>query len=232
MTKKKSIVSKLLLLVLLLTLVSCCFLGSTFARYTSGGTGSATVSVAKWVVTQENAESANVEFGKLSPDDMAYGGGESYVEDNVREHTTGKKLVAQINYEVEVTTTITFTIDELKFTGNGAESAVEFGESGYDADDLNAVFAVKFTYGTTNTPEGDTTELANAGKITLTPSGDPAVAQGTYYVWAEVVWTSDTAECFGDDADARDTWIAANVTGLSCSLAYTAVQASELPVSA
>ena len=224
MTKKKSIVSKLLLLVLLLTLVSCCFLGSTFARYTSGGTGSATVSVAKWVVTQANKESANVKFGKLSPDNTAY------VEDNVREHTTGKKLVAQINYEVEVTTTITFTIGGLTFTGNGADSAVDFGTSGYDADDLNAVFAVKFTYGDAGKADEDTLDLDDP--ITLTPSGDPAVARGTYYVWAEVVWTSDTADCVGPAADARDTWIAANVTGLSCSLTYTAVQASKLPVGA
>ena len=54
MTKRKSVVSKILLLVVLLTLVSCCFLGSTFARYTSSGSGTGTLQVAKWDVSNEN----------------------------------------------------------------------------------------------------------------------------------------------------------------------------------
>lgn len=50
MTNKKSIVSKLLLGLVLLTLISCCFLGSTFARYTSGGSGSASTGIANWSI--------------------------------------------------------------------------------------------------------------------------------------------------------------------------------------
>ena len=53
MTKRKNVVSKMLLLVLILTLISCCFLGSTFARYTSSGEGGGArvrCQVAKWDV--------------------------------------------------------------------------------------------------------------------------------------------------------------------------------------
>ena len=66
MTKRKNVVSKMLLLVLILTLISCCFLGSTFARYTSSGNGTGTLQVAKWDVTNEKGNIA-VQFEKLSP---------------------------------------------------------------------------------------------------------------------------------------------------------------------
>ena len=41
MVKKKEIVSKLVLGLFVLTALSFCFLGSTFARYTSGGESTA-----------------------------------------------------------------------------------------------------------------------------------------------------------------------------------------------
>ena len=46
MTKKKSIFIKLFVALVALTLISCCFLGSTFARYTSEDSGTASVNVA------------------------------------------------------------------------------------------------------------------------------------------------------------------------------------------
>ena len=52
---------KLSFILVVLTLLSCCFLGSTFARYTSGGTGTATVQVAKWDV-KNTQESMDVSF--------------------------------------------------------------------------------------------------------------------------------------------------------------------------
>ena len=68
MTKKKSIITKLFVALVALTLISCCFLGSTFARYTSGGNGSATTNIAKWSITAtESFGTTPVEFGDLSP---------------------------------------------------------------------------------------------------------------------------------------------------------------------
>ena len=77
MTKRKSIVSKILLAIVALTLISCCFLGSTFARYVSGGKGAASVSVADWAIDfgvegTEVSDVTTVSFGDLSPAKEAY----------------------------------------------------------------------------------------------------------------------------------------------------------------
>ena len=66
MTKKKNIASKLVLVLFVLTLISCCLLGSTFARYVSSGTGSASIGIAKWDVTGL-PDSASISVTKISP---------------------------------------------------------------------------------------------------------------------------------------------------------------------
>lgn len=70
---KKSFIGKIAALLLMLTVVSCCFLGSTFAKYTSSKTGTAEVGVAEWKVigVSANATTADQTFGltvsKMSP---------------------------------------------------------------------------------------------------------------------------------------------------------------------
>ena len=71
MTQKKSIASKLLLAAIALTLISFCFLGSTFARYTSSNGGQASLNVAKWDVSMGEG-SISVDFEKLSPSAAEY----------------------------------------------------------------------------------------------------------------------------------------------------------------
>ena len=48
---KKRILTRVLIVIAALTLLSCCFLGSTFARYVTSAGGSGTVGVAKWDVS-------------------------------------------------------------------------------------------------------------------------------------------------------------------------------------
>lgn len=88
---KKNIFSKLFVALVVLTLISCCFLGSTFARYTSEGTGSASVEVANWKidVTGGGTEGATeVSFTQqLSP---------SAEDGTGRVNSTGRILVATI----------------------------------------------------------------------------------------------------------------------------------------
>ena len=55
MTKKKNMIARICGLLIVLTLISCCFLGTTFARYTSNVSGTASVTVAKW----------DIDFGDL-----------------------------------------------------------------------------------------------------------------------------------------------------------------------
>ncbi|MBP3308452.1 MAG: hypothetical protein J6L90_03335 [Clostridia bacterium] len=53
MTKNRSM--RIAVLVLALALITCCFVGTTFAKYTSSATGSDSVTVAKWsIIMGEN----------------------------------------------------------------------------------------------------------------------------------------------------------------------------------
>ena len=135
MTKRKSVVSKILLLVVLLTLVSCCFLGSTFARYTSGGSGSATLNVAKWAIDIKGGAaegSTEVSFtNQLSPSSKEY-------SESPRTNQSGKVLVATVENTGDVDATVSLTVgSEIIFKGAdgkvvGAEAAKKALAAGID----------------------------------------------------------------------------------------------------
>ena len=55
---KKTKTMRIAVLMLALSLLTCCFVGSTFAKYTSEATGSSTATVAKWSFTVEGKEIA------------------------------------------------------------------------------------------------------------------------------------------------------------------------------
>ena len=220
MTKRKSVVSKILLLVVLLTLVSCCFLGSTFARYTSGGSGSATLTVAKWDVSHGEGDIA-LEFEKLSPAMEVY-------DSTDRTNATGKILVATITNKGDVDAEVSVVADNIKITKiDGASYASEpdgiaTAENPTEAE-VKEVFSIKLYKGT-KADEEKTASLAELGaKETVSASN------GVLYIYAEVTWTSDTDSIKGETADKRDTWIGKNVTSVGWDLSYTAVQATELP---
>lgn len=209
MTKRKNVVSKMLLLVLILTLISCCFLGSTFARYTSSGSGTGTMEVAKWDVSHGEGN-IDVTFAELSPSKEAYA-------DSVRTHSTGKTLVATINNKGDVGALVTVTAGEVVVNTESAYSDPTEAE-------VKEVFSIKLWFGTTNGAENATTEITSGStEITLDAT------DGVIYIYAEVIWTSDTDTIKGADADARDTWIGENVTSVSYAISYKAVQNTELP---
>lgn len=207
MTKRKSVVSKILLLVVLLTLVSCCFLGSTFARYTSGGSGSATLTVAKWDVSHGEGDIA-LEFEKLSPAMEVY-------DSTDRTNVTGKILVATITNKGDVDATVSLTVGpEIIFKGaDGTPTEAEVKE----------VFSIKLYKGT-SADEEKTASLAELGA-----NETVSASNGVLYIYAEVTWTSDKGSINGETADKRDTWIGKNITSVGWDLSYTAVQATELP---
>lgn len=64
---KKRILTRVLVVLAALTLLSCCFLGSTFAKYVTSAGGSGTVGVAKWDVSVTPSSSGLYKFDKLSP---------------------------------------------------------------------------------------------------------------------------------------------------------------------
>lgn len=213
MTKKRRVVSKLLLLVVVLTLISFCFLGSTFARYISDGNGTATVGVAKWDVSH-GEETISVNFDNLSPSKTEYSG-DDYNEGNVRKNTAEKVLVATISNKGEVGALVTLTVGE-EPTVNKAESA-----DGTYADDVIAgLFTVKLYTATENSAES-ATEYSAAVEL--------AAGTGVLYVFADITWTSDDETVFGDEADKRDTWVGKNVESIAYTISYTAVQNTQKP---
>lgn len=219
--KRRSIASKLLILVVMLTLISFCFLGSTFARYTSGDDGKATMQVAKWDVSIDDSAAADVETNKLSPAMGPYEGGESYVADSARKHSTKKVLVATLTNGGEVDADVTFTFGDAKEVTLAAEASY----SDPTEEEVKQVFSVALYYATTQEGAEGATLLTSGG------AAAPLGAGETIYIFAEFTWTSDDESTFGANADVRDTWIGENVESVSFTISYTAVQASEIPVS-
>lgn len=228
---KKRIVPMLFALLVVLTLVSCCFLGSTFARYTSTGTGSASAEVAKWDIdfngsNTENGET-DIEIGKLSPDDAAW------TEGLNRVHVIDNAQVAMaILNKSDVAADITVTIGAAPvFYGVDDSDIAGWSVTGISQGDslpsyLEAYSTIQLQFAITNgsTPDGSTLWHNYGASVTQYD----VATNGGVYVWVRAVW--DTLDDLGQiTSDAIDTWLGQNVTNVSCNLSYVAVQSSELP---
>lgn len=231
MTQRKSIGAKLFIALIALTLISCCFLGSTFARYTSGGSGSASTGVAKWSINVTGGGTSgnmDVDFtNKLSPS-MDNFAGESAGQE--RTNSTGKILIATIKNKGDVDAKVTITAGDISITKNGEVeydkgtgiTNVNAGNDGVAPTEaqVKGLFSVKLYQDDSETYAGDNTEIG--GEIDL------AAESGVVYIFAEITWTSADTEGKAV-ADAIDTWVGENVTKISYAFSYTAVQASEIP---
>lgn len=225
MTKKRGIFSKLFFSVVMLTLISCCFLGSTFARYTSGGSGTGTLEVAKWDVKNTKG-SLNVTFDKLSPsmEDYNTANGD-YAAGTPRTHSTGKVLVATIENKGDVDALVTFTFGTETLTCGAAYGTQGVAKDGIPTkDEVKAVFDIKLWYGKEKGEANATKEMTSGETEVNVPA-----TVGKIYVYAEVIWTSDIGGITGDTADTRDTWIGQYVKSVTYTISYTAVQNTELP---
>ncbi len=232
MTKKKSIFTKLFVALVALTLISCCFLGSTFARYTSGDNGSASVEVAVWdveITGDAVGESPFTFSEKLSPAMDDYSAGSN------RSHSTGKILVATITNKSDVAAKVTIEKGDLEAT---LKESVNFNETGITKENyategsaasqtqFESVFSLTLYY-------GKQTGADKATETTMTDISLPAATNGTgggvIYVYAEVTWTSQDQTLEEKASDALDTWFGENLEAVNFTISYTAVQASELP---
>lgn len=211
MTQKRKLVSKLFVAVVVLTLVSCCFLASTFARYTSGGSGTGTVEVATWAISGPGADGINATFDKLSPSKDAY-------DNTPRKHSTAPVLVATIKNTGDVDALVTLT------TGASTITEPAEGWEPYTKGEIEGLFTIKL-YTSTNNGAAVSVDGLTAYTVAI----NVPATRGTLYVYAVVTWTSDDETVTGDAADARDTWVGENVTGVSFDISYTAVQNSQLP---
>lgn len=232
MTKRKGIVSKVVLVLVVLTLISGCFVGTTLARYASQGSGSATTGIALWDIDFTyggNAGAAAVTVAdKLSPDITNSFSAES----NKRVQATGKKLVATIVNNSEVGATITVTAGALQYKNSGGSDVAFNATSGsITADTLeadaskaqaDAVFDLKLYRNDSNGTDG-------AEEITDATNAFELASKDEVYIFAEVTWTSQDQGSTEIVADAIDTWLGENVASIVSNLSYKAVQASELP---
>lgn len=200
MKQKTRIASKLFAALVVLTLISCCFLGTTFARYTSGGSGTATVTVADWNVNVDGTylDEANrtMTFGNLSPNHEQSGSGTNESEEQSIKITNDSAVHALVTMTVGSTPTIT-----------RVDSA-----STYDVSDAEVTgtlsLGLDFTTSGTTTGDSLTTgiDLAPGASVTIT---------------GKVTWTTKSDEI--------DTKIGRFVSTVAWNLSFTAVQASELP---
>lgn len=219
---KKRILTRVLIVIAALTLLSCCFLGSTFAKYVTDADGTAQIGVAKWDIDVEvpaasgGTSAVTVNTSKLSPDMADYQSGKT------RSNTSDKFLVAIVTNKSDVKATITVSAGDTATCNVMADHPST--EEGFEdkSTEAAACFSIKFYKSDTNDATDATEELVSETLDAKTDSATDAI-----YIFAEVTWTSqDTAQ---ESGDALDTWIGQYVTSVSWGLSYTAVQASELP---
>ena len=241
MTKKKGIASKLFIGLTGLTLLSCCFLGTTFARYTSGGSGTAEVGVALWDVDFENGEAAaintwNLEVKNFTPNAAVYKNG------SVRTNTVSGTLgVLTYNTEVAATLAIDYTdfVYDLIEGSSWATSDYTWssgqlvtGENvGVTKNTAKEVISVTLSYQKNREAAVSITDDSTIPLVAT--NGTPVTYTFTYsVVWTTQDETDTTAGANGVLADALDTWLGANLESITGSLTLTMTQAESLPENA
>ena len=218
---KKRILTRVLIVIAALTLLSCCFLGSTFAKYVTNADGSASVGVAKWDIDVSNATGGTVTavtYSDLSPSLDAYAGPTA-----PRTHEHKGVLVTKIQNKGEVLADITINLTELKFYSSGSTEVSNWGRAPITEDEAKAVIKIQFAYNQDGAlPTADWKDVGTSATVENVGTG------GSVYVFIRAIWVSyDTAS--ETDADARDTWLGENVESVGAKLELSAVQASEAP---
>ena len=245
-TKKMRIFSKLFAALVVLTLISCCFMGTTFARYLSTTTGTASVNVAEWGITFADGKTTSnkefkVDFGGLSPDMTER---TTIDTSSKRTHSTGKVLVGTIENTGDVTALVTINYENANSEGGPYEVVTLKESKDYDATgyadnsaggvtgsgaswyQVYSLFSIELYYGYY---EGASqTPLASGQQVSLAGDNDGGSNNDKIWIYAECVWTTHD-ELQPWVADAIDTWAGENVTKVGYTLNITAAQASEAP---
>lgn len=259
MKEQKKSTSKVIvrsaLILLLLTLISGCFLGSTFARYVSKGEGDLSGEVAKWSITETSTDgtgTAAVDLGDFSPNMNKY-------NNAVRTRSLSDVGLFKITNEGDVDAFLYLTIAGASVTPASDDTITTTVTAyGYDDGGTNAsTTAYVFDQDPTDTYEPSSSEFAQVFAITATVTYSGSTTQDqTYYILkpndsikvsVNVTWTSDLSgdnendktvpeDMFPEAAgvvygDLRDTWIGENIAAVGFSYSWYALQGSELPAS-
>ena len=238
-TEKKRIFSKLTVCVAALALVSCAFVGGTFARYTSGEyVTPGGVNIADWNV---EIIDEGIDIFEMAPNHEEYAG-TGYDAAKVRSYTVseGGQILKIINHgQVAATVTIKVKDDSMVMESKDGEAIPLPTYSVVDGKEQN--------------PEWKGVGIGNIfdiGDLTVQYSGATGALTGEskdgYTVYTarietneyvtvsvgEVTWTSDLAadgaNC-GKYGDLRDTWIGTNVAKIGYEMTWSADQAENVP---
>ncbi len=229
--EKKSVLKKLTIGIAAMALISCAFVGGTFARYTTGEKEiPGGVNVADWKI--EVIEDA-ADIFEFTPNKEAY-------SNQIRKKTVseGGKIL-EIKNSGKVAATVTIEVDTSSYVmedkeGNPAQfpqySVVNGEAVNAEWEKVTSVSNI-FTLGdlTVQYSGSTTTETVPEGtvktyEITLKAGESVIVSIG------EVVWTSDLTGENGAYGDLRDTWIGENISQIGYKMTWSAVQAEEIPV--
>lgn len=228
MTQRKSIGAKLFIALIALTLISCCFLGSTFARYTSGGNGSASTGVAAWNINGPGADEITVTFDEgLSPSMSSFENSSGADVSN----STAPTLIATITNEGDVAASITISVENLVLTYQNSDSFASIQDkpsSVKTEEQVKGLFDIALYYGSSASWTDD--YLLN-GISSGAAIGDTLGVGESISIYAVVTWTTKYSDSGneGVDMDELDTFAGENVATVSWDVSYTAVQASEIP---
>lgn len=199
---KKRILTKILVVIAALTLLSCCFLGSTFARYVTSSSGSGNVGVALWDVEITGAATGeNTVSFKLSPDADQGGAGST--------NKSAVMAIATIKNDSDVSANITFstTTGPTAKVRNGVTEETTGYSTYFIPENTKAMFSIAFF------SDADGRVPLSSGATTLTKGN-------SITIYAQVTWTTKD--------DETDTWYGMNVESISWELSYTATQNSEV----
>lgn len=195
MTKNRSM--RIAILVLALALLTSCFVGSTFAKYTSSSEGTGTATVAKWAFTvndkdvaaseaftfdflstyYDDATGTNEETGvngkKLAPGTKGAFSFEVVNGSDVKAHYSIDIQVADTSVD-QLPTNIKFSTDGETYNKSLAEVVATLnGDLAYSdgaeggADEANPTVYWMWAFETTDGDDEDTTDGIGAGVITF-----------------------------------------------------------------
>lgn len=231
--EKKSVLKKLTIGIAAMALISCAFVGGTFARYTTGEKEiPGGVNVADWKI--EVIEDA-ADIFEFTPNKEAY---DSASAPRTKTVSEGGKIL-EIKNSGKVAATVTIKVNTSSYVmedkeGNPAqfpEYSVVNGEAvnaEWENVTVNNIFTigdltVQYSGSTTIEPGVPGEESVTTYTITLQAGESVIVSIG------KVVWTSDLTGENGAYGDLRDTWIGENISQIGYKMTWSAVQAEELP---
>ena len=229
---KKRILTRVLIVIAALTLLSCCFLGSTFARYVTNETGSAQVNVAKWDLSMTANGSTEVVVGgddaRLSPDDADWADDGT---DRIHKHAGALAMTIRNNGDVAADVDVTFSVKGYQDTNSSwftgwSTNGIQDNEDVPSETEATTTLKIQVAVTKSSTlPAADASDWKDYGTLSV---NDVAAKGGVVYVYIRAVW--DTQDDFGEaTSDKIDTWLGENISAVVADISYSAVQASELP---